>query len=305
MTVGHYLETFNNKPVKLYQVGDTIDFDSCCKVESPYENKHSVIDRLKSLVNKGSVYMSELIIGAWRDAYDTDSSQILEFLIKTKEDFGSLKHIFIGDMTYEDCEMSWINQADYNQFLNVYNNLETFCVRGGQGLRLGTVHLPNLKILKIETGGMSSEIIQDIIASKASFENLEHLELWLGTDEYGATHTIDEIKTLIDGHSFPRLKYLGLMNSYIQDDIALMLYEHPILSRIETLDISMGTLGKKGAKALLANSALLQLKHINCRHHFIPDDLIPQLKKAFKNQNINLEDQEDIEDDWLFVEVGE
>ena len=95
------------------------------------------------------------------------------------------------------------------------------------------------------------------------------------------------------------------MNSDMQDEIAETLHNHPILNRIETLDISMGTLGEKGAKALLANDALLQLKHINCRHHFIPDALVKELTEKYKAQEINLDDQEGIEDDWLFVEVGE
>ncbi|WP_062055449.1 STM4015 family protein [Aquimarina longa] len=306
MTVNQYQETFNNKPVKVFQIGDTIDPNVCYKVESPYEDKHSVVDRLKSLVETGATdTMQELIIGAWQDSYEVDPTAILNYLITHKSSFLQLKHVFIGDMTYEDCEMSWINQTDYNQFLTTFSELETFCVRGGQGLKIGKVNLPKLKKLRIETGGLDEEVITSLIASKASFENLEYLEIWLGTDEYGATVTIDKVKELIDGVGFPKLTHLGLQNSDMQDEIAILLKDHPILSRIETLDISMGTLTKKGAEALLANDGLLQLKHINCRHHFIPDNLIKELVEKFKNQHINLSDQEEIEDDWLYVEVGE
>lgn len=306
MTVNEYQETFNNKRVKVYQIGDVIDTSFCYKIESPYEDKDSVLDRLKSLAaQEGSSDLEELIIGVWQDAYDVDSSAILKFLVDHVSSFSKLKHIFVGDMTYEDCEMSWINQSDYNQFLTTFSGLETFCVRGGQGLSLGTVNLPELKTLRIETGGLDGDVMKSLIASKASFQNLEHLEIWLGTDDYGASTTINQVKEFIAGDDFPKLKYLGLMNSDMQDEIAEALHNHPILSRIETIDISMGTLTEKGAKALLANDALLQLKHINCRHHFVPDVLIKELTVKFKNQHINLNDQEEIEEDWLYVEVGE
>ena len=306
MTIGQYQERFNNKVVKNYQIGDTVGYNYSYKLESPYEAKHTVVDLLKDLTeNEGSHKLEALIIGVWQDAWEADASKIVGYLVENCAKFPVLKHVFFGDMTYEDCEISWINQTSYEQFFKAYPNLETFCVRGGQGLEFGKISLPKLKKLVIETGGLDKSVMTSLIDAKASFESLEHLEIWLGTDDYGANIEAEQVATLIAGEGFPQLEYLGLKNSDMQDSIAELLQGQSILSRIETLDLSMGTLTDKGAKALLANDGLLQLKHLNCRHHFVSDALIAQLKEKFAAQQINLDGQEEMEEDWLYVEVGE
>ena len=153
---------------------------------------------------------------------------------------------------------------------------------------------------------MSDGVVSDIAASNLG--NLEHLELWLGTENYGCTIKIEDLMPLLNG-KYPKLKYLGLKNYYQQDALAGALQGASILETIETLDLSMGTLTDKGAEALYNNDALLNLKHINCRHHYITDKWERQLKEKFAAQNINLIDGEEADeyDDevYYYVEIGE
>ncbi len=81
------------------------------------------------------------------------------------------------------------------------------------------------------------------------------------------------------------------------------------MQTLETLDLSMGTLTDKGAEALYNNNALMELKHINCRYHFISNKWQKQLKEKFSAQNINLTDAEEPDkyndEVYYYVEIGE
>ncbi len=297
--------TLAGKPIKDF--GSTINPATAIKVFSDYDEESKVVNKLDKLAKLSNIgEMDTLVIGAWQDAHDPISTQILEKLIELKDTFAGLKHLFIGDMESEDCEMSWIIQADYTNFYQHFPALETLGIRGGTDLVLGKIDLPNLKNLIIETGGLNDDVLSDIVTSNLA--HLEHLEIWLGTDDYGCTITIEDLKPLLNGN-YPKLKYLGLKNYHQQDALADALQGASILATIETLDLSMGTLTDKGAEALFNNEALLNLKHLNCRRHFITDKWQEQLTKKFAGQNINLVDAEQADeyDDevYYYVEIGE
>jgi len=297
--------TLVGKPITAF--GAKMNPATAVKVASGYDENVKVVNKLGKLAKQANIgELDTLVIGAWQDAHDPVSTQIQEKLIELKDKFSGLKHLFIGDMDSEECEMSWIVQANYSNFYQHFPALETFGVRGGESLELGKIDLPNLKNLIIETGGLSDGVVSDIAAS--NLENLEHLELWLGTENYGCTIKIEDLMPLLNG-KYPKLKYLGLKNYYQQDALAGALQGASILETIETLDLSMGTLTDKGAEALYNNDALLNLKHINCRHHYITDKWEQQLKEKFAAQNINLRDGEEADeyDDevYYYVEIGE
>ena len=202
--------------------------------------------------------------------------------------------------------MSWIQQADYSDFYQHFQALETFGVRFGEGLKLGNINLPYLKNLVVETGGMNSEVLTDVVNSELPY--LEHLELWLGTDEYGCNIEAPHLRQLLD-REFPRLKFLGLKNYHKQDELAQNLLGAKALKNVESLDLSMGTLTNVGAEALFNNNELLDLKHINCRWHYISNAWQMKLKEKFAAQNINLQDAEEADDydgkAYYYVEIGE
>ncbi len=294
--------TFVGKPIVPFS--DPIDIDTAVKVYTKtYNPEESIIDQLDRLANLPDAgKIDTLVIGAWEAAYDNSPDFILEKLIELKNEFKSVKHLFVGDMTYEESEISWIIQGTYTDFWQHFPDLETFGVRGGNLLKLGKIDLPKLKHIVIETGGLGADVIDDL--NKSDLPNLEYLELWLGTSDYGSTVEVSHLKPILNC-KFPKLTYLGLKNYYLADDMAKALKEAPTLEGLNILDISMGTMTDVGAKALYENEALLGLDHINSRHHFISNEWMDKLAEKFANQNINLDDQGLIEDDWVYVEVGE
>ncbi|BFH11652.1 hypothetical protein J6TS7_07520 [Paenibacillus dendritiformis] len=111
-----------------------------------------------------------------------------------------------------------------------------------------------LKELVIICGGLPAEVLADI--RNAKLPELRKLELYLGVDEYGFSGSLDDVLSVAKPGLFPKLTYLGLKDSEIQDEIAQALADAPILDQLETLDLSYGTLSDAGAEALLARLRL-------------------------------------------------
>lgn len=294
--------TFAGKPITEFD--GSFDPSTAVKVFTrSYHAKQPITDLLDQLAQLPAAdKMDTLVIGAWEDPYDKSADFIIKKLIEIKDKLPSLQHLFVGDMTYDESEISWINQGDYTNFWQHFPNLESFGVKGGNKLRLGKIDHPKLKHIVIETGGLAGEVVKDL--NNSDLPNLEYLELWLGTEDYGCTVEISHLKPILNC-KFPKLRYLGLKNYYLTDDLAKALKNAPTLEGIKVLDVSMGTLTDKGAKALYENEALLGLDHINSRHHFISDEWMQKLAEKFANQNINLDDQGSVEEDWVYVEIGE
>ena len=297
--------TFAGKPIKKF--GSTINTDTAVKVMTDYDSEESVIVQLDKLVKLDNIAaLDTLVIGAWQEAFDVGADDILEKIISLKDTLSGLKHLFIGDMDSEECEISWINQSNYEAFYPHFPQLESFGVKGSQGLKLGKITLPNLKNLIIETGGLDKKVIQDVVAS--DLPNLAYLDIWLGTEDYEGNVAIEDLKPILNGH-FPNLRFLGLKNYDMQDAIAKALQGAKVLEKITVLDLSMGILKNEGAEALYTNEALLKLEHINCRFHYITDEWQQKLKEKFVAQNINLDDAEEADQDddeaYYYVEIGE
>lgn len=306
--IGENLEQFNGKKVidfnpekdlkdlKKYCYRIRIDYDD-------YEAGKKVIDLIDSFANiSGTASCEDLIIGAWDFEMDEDTSaEIVHKLASLKDHFKNLKALFFGDITYEEQEISWIQQCDVSPLLVSFPNLELFQVRGGEGLRISTLSHSNLKALKIETGGLPPNVIEDI--SNSNLPQLESLEVWLGSDDYGFESTIEDLKTIIEGEIFPNLKYFGLKNSIIQDEIALAITQSPLLNQIEILDLSMGTLTDEGAQALVDCPNIKNLKFLNLNHHYMSDAMIEKIQALGLKVDVGGQEEED--EGYKYVEVAE
>ena len=70
---------------------------------------------------------------------------------------------------------------------------------------------------------------------------LAHLELWLGTDNYGGDVTVEDLSAdPVRRARCPRLTYLGLRDAEIADQVADALAGAPVVARLSTLDLSLG-----------------------------------------------------------------
>ncbi len=249
--------------------------------------------------------VTELIIGAFDFESSNTTAGIVSKLVEIKDRLPKLQNLFIGDITYEENEMSWIQQSDVSPLLEAYPDLLHFQVRGGNGLSLGKLIHHKLETLIVETGGMPANVIREVCY--ATLPNLVKLELWLGTDDYGFDSTVDDLDPLFGDKLFPKLKELGLRNSCISDQIAKKLIGAPVMNIIEELDLSMGTLGDEGGQALLDNPAVKKLKGLDLDHHYMSDAMMEKLRGLGIPVNLSGQEDEDEYDgeSYRYVEVGE
>lgn len=300
------LESFAGKPVVDFQDGGELSDPQTTipRLRIDYESSTSVVDLLTQLLQSGQAdQLTGLVIGAWfGEESDADSSAIVETLVAAADRLPRLRALFFGDVISEENEISWIQQSNVSGLWDAFPRLEIVCVRGTNGLSLGKLRHNHLRQLTIESGGLPREILGEIAA--ASLPVLEHLELYLGDSGYGWDGTTNDLAPILSGTLFPSLKYLGLRNSEIADEVAKAVAQSPLLERLEVLDLSKGTLGDEGALALLAAPALKRLKKLDLHHHYLSDKIEQQLRGL--GIDVDLEDGEGPADaDERYVSVSE
>jgi hypothetical protein len=241
--------------------------------------------------------LSILTIGDWGQAYENSPDSFLETLISHKDSFPNLTKLFIGDMGFEECEVSWINQTNLSPLLAAFPNLQSLSIKGSQELSLQPLVHDKLQELVIICGGLPKSVIEEITSAK--LPELKKLELYLGVEDYGFDGGLEDIMALLKGDLFPKLTYLGLKDSEIQDEIAIAIADAPILDQLEILDLSYGTLTDEGGKALLASERVKKLKHLNLSYHYMTDELLLRWKQS--NLSVDVTDQQESdEDDWRY-----
>ncbi|WP_022971450.1 STM4015 family protein, partial [Xanthomonas maliensis] len=263
------------------------------------DTQAALLDSLLAQVDPASI--QALVIGAWRESQEEGPSGYLQRLIERRDELPALRALFVGDMTYEDCEISWIIQTDYTPLLAAFPALESLRIRGSSNLVLTPFTHARLQELAIECGGLPSAIVQAIAAS--TLPSLRHLELWLGVEDYGYDGDLGTYQQLLAAIGPERLRYLGLRNAANSDELARWLAVQPWLGTLETLDLSLGTIGDAGARALVESTQLGQLQRIDLSHHYISADW--QARLAALPATVILEDPEEEDDGERYVAVSE
>jgi hypothetical protein len=283
MTISSHQEQYWNKPVKSYEPGQTgIDVARFAyRLQVEYDDKNAFVDVLQGFIDAvDTTQLDALIIGAWNDPNSPGSQDILDCLVRSAPKLQALKALFVGDITYEESEISWIVQGRYDTLLNALPGLQELRIRGATELAFPPVQHAQLRRLIIESGGLPMAVIDGVAASR--FPALEHLELWLGSDNYGFDGSVDALaKGLlakgVAGIS-PVLKSLALRDSEISDPLAVWLAQQTWVASLDSLDLSLGVLGDVGAKALVASPYVAQLKKLDLTHHYISEPVMKQLQ---------------------------
>lgn len=282
MTIGEHILEWAGKPVVDWEAGTPLaDPDEVnYRISVTYEEEDRIrwTDKLgQFLDDPAGSRVTGIVIGPWEGVTTGESAErVVEALVAARDRLPALRALFFGDITYEESEISWINQSDVSPLLHAYPQLEHFAVRGGEGLTFGTLRHDRLKTLIVQTGGLSRTVTQEILA--ATLPQLEHLEIWLGSEYYGGDTTVDDLAPLLAGTLFPQLRYLGLRDSELTDEIAIALENAPILERVKVLDLSLGTLSDAGAAALLANPAVARLEKLDVHHHYLSEEMVAKLQ---------------------------
>ena len=215
-----------------------------------------------------------IVVGPWGESGDS-SEEVVQALVSARDKLRGLRAFFLGDIVREESEISWIIQSDVAPLLDAYPELEELRVRGAESLSLGSPRHERLRIMAIETGGLSGAIVRDL--GRAELPALEHLELWLVTDNYGGTTTVADLDPILAGERFPRLRYLGLRDSEITDRLAVAVATSPVLEKLKVLDLSLGTLGDDGALALASSPAIRNLEKLDIHYHFCSEEMVDRL----------------------------
>jgi hypothetical protein len=262
----------------------------------------TIIDLLNRYLDDPAVEkVTAIVIGAWTDDMDHDARPIVETLAAAADKLPNLRALFIGDITYEEWEISWIEQTDVSPLLAAFPQLEHFRVRGGFGLSLGELNHQNLKSLIVETGGLSVSVVRQVAV--ANLPALEHLELWLGMENYGGDSTIEDVNPILAENKFPKLRYLGLCDSEYQDEVAIAVARSPLVKQLEILDLSKGTLSDEGAEALLNSPYIKTLKKLDIHHHYVSDELVANLRGI--GFEVDASKGHEGDEDDRYVAVGE
>ncbi|WP_327271567.1 STM4015 family protein [Streptomyces sp. NBC_01224] len=236
-----------------------------------------------------------LIIGQWGESYEETSSYPIDLVIAAADRLTSLEAVFVGDITPEENEISWIEQSDVTALLTAFPGLLELGVRGGTDLVFSATKHERLRSLTIETGGLPVGVIRGILDSE--LPALERLDLWLGVSAYGGDADVADLAPLLSGSRFPRLHHLGLRNSEVQNEIAAAVAGAPVVAQLRTLDLSHGTLGDEGAAALLDGQPLTHLERLDLHHHFMTEPMERRITQALEPHGAQV-DVSEREEPW-------
>ncbi|GAB2961100.1 STM4015 family protein [Micromonospora polyrhachis] len=253
------------------------------------------VEHLPTVVDPADV--RALIICAW------DAPLSVEQLVGLASRLTGLRAVFLGEMTFEECEISWIEQEDITPLLAAYPDLEVLRVRGTNGLALAPVRHAALRELAFESGGLPASVVRAVAA--CDLPALTHLELWLGTDEYGGDTTVDDLAPILAGTRLPAVRYLGLRDAEIADEVAATLATAPVVAQLDTVDLSLGILSDKGVAALLAGQPLTHLRRLDLHHHYVNRELADRLTAELAGVEVDLSDHQAADNDRRYVAVSE
>lgn len=292
--------------VKLFDPASVPDYSGTVyRLATDWDMKESFAGLFeKFTANPGVTETKALVIGAFHgDDPGQSTEEVVQLLVAARHLLPNLRHLFLGDILSEENEISWIIQSDISPIFQAYPALESFVIRGADGLSIGGgIDHASLRSLAFQSGGLPVEIVRDLAASE--LPALRHLEIWTGSDNYGGNSSVGDVQPFLDGARWPNLISLGLRNSEYTDAIAQALIGAPVLERLEALDLSMGTLSDRGAEALLANAALSRLKILDLHHHFMSDAVMARVKARFPQADVSVQEQAEDESE-IYISVSE
>src|SRR5687768_9376114 len=183
---GYNVEQWNEGPLK-----ETPKTAYCLALD--HGDAESWPEKLARFVALEQVdHVEALVVGAWWSDDYIDTSSVMEALVIHHQRLPNLQALFIGDVTYEECEISWIQQTDLSPLFMAYPRLQHFGVRGANDLNFGRVRHKTLKSFVLESGGTSGELVRQIATMDTP--RLRDFELWTGSRFYGWDGTIGDLR---------------------------------------------------------------------------------------------------------------
>jgi len=214
----------------------------------------------------------------------------------------TIRKITFGDNVDQ---ISWHHTGKLDKMWKAVPNLRTLDIESGE-FDVGKMVAPKLEKARFITGGLSGGCAKSI--ATAQMPAIKHLEIYYGTDEYGGTSTIKDVKPLLDRTDLPKLEYLGLKNAEFMNEIAKAMPTAKILKQLKTLDLSLGTMTDEGAVAMAAHAdAFKHLEVLDLTRNFLTKKGITAVKNLAKKVITGGQEQadEDDGDPRYYVSVAE
>ncbi|MEZ0114596.1 hypothetical protein ABH920_008631 [Catenulispora sp. EB89] len=309
------LTTFHGLPIFSFAVGDAADLEpagipedveawawrvGCADMDSvPGDRIWALfvasVDTARVRALTLSSWDGEEAMSGWDDARDA--------LLADASRFPNLEALFVGDVSSELTEVSWIEQADPGLLLAAFPNLLVFGMRGASALDMKPLVHENLRELTMQTGGLPPRVVRTV--GQSTLPALTGLDLYLGTSIYEGGADADDLADILSGASFPALRHLGLRNAEDTDALAALLAHAPVVAQLESLDLALGMLGDEGVAALLAGQPLTHLRRLDLHHHWISDEMIDRLWQALPEVDVNVDEALLGRDGDRFIAVAE
>ncbi len=90
--------------------------DSIPRVRVDYDAETSAAEVLQRLLaDPATERLTGLVVGMWDgEMMETGPDQLVEFTMRLGRSASQSEALFIGDVTYEECEVSWMNMTDFS-----------------------------------------------------------------------------------------------------------------------------------------------------------------------------------------------
>ena len=209
--------------------------------------------------------------------------------------FDLIRKITLGDNIDQ---ISWHHTGKLDKLWKAVPNLRTFDIESGD-FSVGKLVAPKLEKARFVTGGMDAASAKSI--ATAQIPAIKHLEIYFGTDEYGGTSSLKDIKPLLDRTDLPKLEYLGIKNAEFLDEVAAAIPKAKILKQLKTLDLSLGTMTDAGAEALAAHpDAFKHLDVLDLTRNYLTKKGIAAVKSLAKKVLTGEQEQSDDDGDEVY-----
>jgi hypothetical protein len=211
----------------------------------------------------------------------------------------------------DEQEISWTAFGDFSFAWSFLPALESLKIKAGAGGDLGEIALPSLKSFVFESGGLGTEELASIV--NARWPQLEHLEVWFGDPNYGASGTLGTVEDMTK--NVPKLRHLGVVNCAFVDDVIPWLAGSPLLARLSSLDLSKGVMAGRACDALVQNAqAFRHLASLDLSENLLSERQVTAIRAVLDNVIVDDQrdrdddddgDDDDADDDDRYVAVGE
>lgn len=273
--------------------------------EQDGETEQDCVDDLNALLDLPIArFLQRLSLGpvTWDEEGEGMSFQVLIDTLVARKRPLTVRELWLGNVG--DWDISNTSTGSFGPLAPLLPSLEMLTLCAGD-IDLGkNVSLPLLKHLALRTGSLTKTDLGQLWTLKAP--KLESLELWFGDPNYGASGGTGDLTQLLSGSLFPGLKHLGLMNAMFTDKLPELLAKSKVLPKLESLDLSLGTMSDDGLAAMLKHQkAFAHLSVLNLERNGLSPEAVKKTRGLAKTVKASEQDEERVSKERRYPAVGE